>query len=55
MFVWVRAFFAVTRICCSAAVGCSETAEKINVPEIDVAQGRENICTCDGFHDSFDF
>ena len=50
MFVWARAFCG-TRIRCSAAVDCSGTTQKINVPEIDVDQGREHTWKCDGFYD----
>ena len=32
-------------------VGCSRTAQKIHVPEIDVDQGREHASECDRFYD----
>ena len=50
MFVWARAFCG-TRICCSTAVGCSGTTQKIHEPEIDVGQGREHAWKCVRFHD----
>ena len=50
MFVLARAFCG-TRICCSAAVGCSGTAQKIPVPKIEVDQGRERASKCDRFYD----
>ena len=49
-FVLARALCG-TRICYSAAVGCTGLTQKINVPEIDVDQGREHAWTCDGFYD----
>ena len=49
-FVWARAFCG-TRMCCSAAVGCSGTTQKIHVPEIGVAQGREHAWKYDRFYD----
>ena len=49
-FVWAW-FLCGTRICCSAAVGCSGTTPKILVPEIEVDQGRERASKCDRFYD----
>ena len=49
-FVWARALCG-TRICCSAAVGCSGTTQKIHVPEIEVHQGRDHASKCDRFYD----
>ena len=48
--VWALALCG-TRICYSAAVGCSGTTQKILVPEIDVDQGREHGWKYDGFFD----
>ena len=49
-FVWARAFCG-TRVCCSAAVGCSGTIQKIHTRKIDRAQGREHALKYDGFYD----
>ena len=37
VFVWARALCGA-RICCSAAVGCNGTAQKIHAPEIEGGQ-----------------
>ena len=49
-FVWARAFCG-TRIGCAASVGCSGTSQKIQVPEIDVGQGRDHAWKYDRFYD----
>ena len=49
-FFLARAFCG-TRICCSPAVGCSGTIQKIHTGKMDRAQGREHAWKYDRFYD----